>query len=232
MPSLSLAIPAFNEEESLEKTVNMYLDALRGLTSDFEIVLLDDGSTDRTRAIIKRLASQYPMIITPVYYDSHKGMAIAFEGVQRAAKKEYVILLGADGQYPPEIISSCLPYLGTYDILICKRREKHYSPFRSFVSGFYRWSCRLLFGIDLFDPGGTKMIRRALFDELPVRSKSVFAQPERVIRAVWSGYRIRMVEVPCIPRQAGKAKGCNIPLIVSALRDLCVVWWESRTTRS
>lgn len=232
MISLALAIPAFNEEESLEKTVNMYLDALRELTSDFEIVLLDDGSTDRTRTIIERLASQYPMIITPVYYARHEGMAKAFEEVQRAATKEYVILLGADGQYPPDIIASCLPHLGTHDVLICKRRQKHYSFLRSVVSGLYRWICYLLFGIDLLDPGGTKMIRRALFDELPVRSRSVFAQPERVIRAARGGYRIGTVEVACIPRQAGKAKGCNIRLILSALRDVCVVWWEGRSTRS
>ncbi|MDD4286889.1 MAG: glycosyltransferase family 2 protein [Candidatus Peribacteraceae bacterium] len=232
MPSLSLAIPAYNEEESLEGTVNAYLAALRELNGDFEIVLLDDGSTDRTCIIIKDLASRHPTIITPVFHACNEGMARAFENVQRAAKKEFVLALGADGQYSSDIIAKCLPHLDVCDVLICKRKQKHYSPYRALISGLYRWVCRVCFGIDLFDPGGAKVIRRRLFDELPVRSRSVFREPERVIRAVWGGYRIGMVEVTCVPRQAGKARGCNLRLILSALRDIGILWWKCRFTKA
>lgn len=226
MSSLSVAFPAFNEEESLEKVVREFIVELQQRSIDFEIVLLDDGSTDHTRAIIERLAVEFPTVIATVYHEQNTGIAVSFQDVQRAASKEYVILVGADGQYPPEIISTCLPYLDAYDVIICKRRQKHYSLYRAVISGSYRWMCRLLFGIDLLDPGGAKVIRRSLVDELPLRSHSVFVQPEQVIRAVWGGYRIKFVEVTCIPRQAGKAKGCHFSLIVFAFRDLCALWWE------
>ncbi len=228
VPSLSVAIPAYNEEESLENVVRDFVAELKRHEGDFEIVLLDDGSTDRTRSIIERLAREYPEFISPIFHDRNKGMAVAFENVQNAATKDYVILLGADGQYPPDIIGVCLPHLGKCDVLICKRERKHYAFVRAAISGLYRWICRMLFGIDLFDPGGTKAFRRALIDELPVRSQSVFAQPERVIRAAWRGYRIGMTEVPCVPRRAGKAKGCSMRLILSAFRDVCLLWWEGR----
>lgn len=228
MHSLSVAIPAYNEEESLETVVRSYLTLMERMGADFEIVLLDDGSTDRTRSIIERLAREYPDRISPVYHAKNEGMATAFTHAQHAAKKEYVIVLGADGQYPPEMIEVCCSRLGSCDVLICVREHKHYYLYRAAVSFCYRWIIRFLFGIDLFDPGGTKVIRRSLLDTLTIRSQSVFSQPELVIRAAWSGYRIDVVSVPCVPRRAGKAKGCNAGLILAALRDVVVLWWVSR----
>lgn len=232
MSSLSVAFPAFNEEESLEKVVREFIAELQQHKVDFEIVLLDDGSTDHTCTIIERLAMEYPAIIVTVFHEQNEGMAASFLDVQRAAGKEFVLLVGADGQYPSEIISTCLPHLDAYDVIICKRRQKHYSLYRAVISGSYRWICRLLFGIDLLDPGGAKVVRRSLIDELPVRSRSVFAQPEQVIRAVWGGYRIKIVEVTCIPRQTGEAKGCNISLIIFAVKDLCALWWERHFSKT
>lgn len=228
MHSISLAIPAFNEEASLERTVRMYIDALAATASDFEIVLLDDGSTDHTRLIIERLVAGHPGVIRSVRHERNQGIAEACEDVQRAAQKEFVLALGADGQYDPEIIPACLAHAETCDVLLCKRKEKHYGFFRAVVSALYRLICRACFGFDLQDPGGAKMIRRTLFDVLPVRSKSVFREPERAIRAAWNGYRMETVEVTCVPRQAGKARGCNMRLILSAFRDVCLLWWEGR----
>lgn len=232
MASLSIVIPAFNEEESLEGTVNAYLEALRGLDGDFEIVLLDDGSTDRTRQIIERLASHHPGHIVPLFHARNEGMALSFEKVLHAASKEYVLLLGADGQYPSEIIATCLPHLASCDVLICQRRQKHYSLYRSLISKVYRWLCSLCFGIDLLDPGGAKVIRREVIDTIEVRSRSVFALPERIIRAARKGYRLKTVEVTCHPRMAGKARGGSFLLVIAAFRDLVALWWELRRDQS
>ncbi|MFH1444044.1 MAG: glycosyltransferase family 2 protein [Candidatus Peregrinibacteria bacterium] len=226
MPSLSIAIPAFNEEESLEPVVRRCIEILQQCSNDFEIVLLDDGSTDHTRAIIEQLASEYPKVILPCFHQRNEGMSSAFERVQRAATKEYVFLFHADGQYQPETIAACLPHLSSCDILLCRRMQKHYSLYRSIISGSYRLLCRLCFGIDLLDPGGAKVIRSALFPTIPVRSRSIFSQAERVIRAFRSGCRIHTMDVPCEPRRTGQAKGGTIRDASVALRDMLLLWWE------
>lgn len=232
MPSLSLAIPSFNEEASIERTVHMYLDALREAASDFEIVLLDDGSTDGTRSIIDRLAAQHPGVIRPVYHERNLGIARACENAQRAAQKEFVLLLGADGQYGPGIIAACLARADRCDVVLCKRKQKHYGLYRALVSSVYRLLCRIGFGIDLHDPGAAKMFKRALLDTLPSRSKGVFKEPERAIRAFWGGWRLDVVEVECQPRRAGIARGCSLRLIVHALKDVGALWWEDRFLRA
>lgn len=226
MPSLSLAIPAYNEEASIEGTVWMYLGALRRATNDFEIILLDDGSTDRSRTIIDRLAAEHPGIIRTVYHERNQGIACACKDVQLAAQKEFVLLLGADGQYAPSVISACLGLAEHCDLVLCKRKEKHYGFYRATISYLYRLLCHLCFGFDLQDPGGVKMVRRSLLDAIPIRSRSVFQEPERVIRAAWGGFRIGIVEVECNRRLAGKARGGNMRLVLSAFRDLCLLWWE------
>lgn len=231
MVSLSLAIPAYNEDESLEAVVQDCLEVLRTHLTDFEIILLDDGSTDQTRAIIERLAEQYPALVKPLFHLRNEGMAAALRDAQLAASKEYVMKFDADGQYPPEMIAQCIPHLGSCDILIGQRRQKHYALYRALLSSAYRWLCCLCFGIDLVDPGGMKVIRRTLFDIIPVRSHSVFSQPERIIRAAISGYRIRVIEVDCLPRVTGKARGGDFILALSAFRDLCMFWWECHTER-
>jgi len=226
MPSLSLAIPAYNEEASIEGTVWMYLGALRRAASDFEIILLDDGSTDRTRAIIDRLAAEHPGIIRTVCHERNQGIARAYRDVQLAAQKEFVLLLWADGQYTPSVIPACLALAESCDLVLCKRREKHYGFYRATISWLYRSLCHLCFGFDLQDPGGVKMVRRSLLDAIPIRSRSVFQEPERVIRATWGGCRIGVVEVECNRRLAGKASGGSVQLVLSAFRDLCLLWWQ------
>jgi hypothetical protein len=102
--------------------------------------------------------------------------------------------------------------------------SKHYTPYRHAVSWAYRWLPRLLFGVDLVDPGSVKVVRRTIYREVPVTSTSVFVEAERIIRAVRRGYRLTAVDMESQPRVGGQASGARLPVALAAARDLMRFW--------
>ena len=119
-----------------------------------------------------------------------------------------------------------MPLLDTHDIIICRRTSKDYTPYRHLMSFCFRWGPRLLFGVDVYDPGSVKCVRRTIIRDVPVRSRSVFVEAERMIRAVKRGYRLTTIDIVQEPRRAGTAKGARLSLVLHATVDMLMCWWE------
>jgi glycosyltransferase involved in cell wall biosynthesis len=227
-PSVSLLVAAYNEEASLEKTLERALATLTECSPEGELIVLDDCSRDRTPEIIKRFQEAHPDApMKALRHDMNKGIARTFEDLYRAATKDYVFLISGDGEFPPEILKTCIPLLSSVDIVICRRVQKNYTLYRHIVSHLYHWSIRLLFGIDLFDPGGVKVVKREIFEKIPVRSTSVFVEAERIMRAVKAGYKIGCVDMEHGKREGGKGRGARFRNVWNAARDLFSVWWDT-----
>ena len=199
------------------------LAVLQSCTDDYELIVLDDASTDDTFAIMQRVQARHPGIIVR-RHERNMGIAATFEELYQLASKEFVFLISGDGQFPPETLTRCLPLLAEHDIVICRRVSKHYTPYRHAVSWAYRWLPRLLFGVDLVDPGSVKVVRRTIYREVPVTSTSVFVEAERIIRAVRRGYRLTAVDMESQPRVGGQASGARLPVALAAARDLMRFW--------
>ena len=223
-PSISLVVPAYNEESTLESTVARCLTTLRRCTSDFELVMLDDGSRDQTTEVMESIRQQHPDVVRTIVHAENRGIAASFEELYRAARKDYVLLIPADGQYPPEALEQTLPLLATHDIVVFNRTHKAYTTTRMLVSRAYRWLPLVLFGVELHDPGSCKCLRREIIQEIPVRSRGVFVEAERVIRAARRGYRIGRVDIVQCEREAGRALGASPRMVVEALSDLARLW--------
>ncbi|MBP6715617.1 MAG: glycosyltransferase family 2 protein [Acidobacteria bacterium] len=223
MPSISLLIPAYHERLTIEPLMERALAVLQSCTDDYELIVLDDASTDDTFAIMQRVQARHPGIIVR-RHERNMGIAATFEELYQLASKEFVFLISGDGQFPPETLTRCLPLLAEHDIVICRRVSKHYTPYRHAVSWAYRWLPRLLFGVDLVDPGSVKVVRRTIYREVPVTSTSVFVEAERIIRAVRRGYRLTAVDMESQPRVGGQASGARLPVALAAARDLMRFW--------
>jgi glycosyltransferase involved in cell wall biosynthesis len=224
MPSISLLIPAYNEEASLAEVAERALRALRAATDDYELIMLDDASRDRTLLMMEAIRGRDPAHISVLRHPKNLGIARSFEDLYRAATKEYVFLIPGDGQYPPEALREIVPLLGRYDIVVCRRTYKHYTPYRHAISACFRWLPRLLFGIDLHDPGSTKCMKREIIAGIPVCAQGVFVEAERLIRASRRGYRIGTVDIVQEPRRGGKARGASLREIAHAMGDLLRLW--------
>ena len=223
-PSVSLLIPAYNEETTLAATVGRAQRAVRACTEDYEIVVLDDASRDSTAEISRRLADDDPRHVRALRHETNRGIAATFEDLYRAASKDYVFLVPADNEFPPEILEQIVPMLSHCDVVLCQRTHKPYTFWRKIVSGAYRRLPRLLFGVDLHDAGSIKCVRREIFERVPVVSKGVFVEAERLIRAARRGYRFGVVEIRQELRQAGVARGARFSVVARAFREMMELW--------
>jgi len=224
--SISLLVPACNEETTLASVVERGMAVLQQCSSDFEIIILDDASTDGTAAVIEELHRKYPEHIRALHHENNQGVAATFEELYRAASKEYVFLVSGDGQYPPEALLQCLPLAERHDIIVCQRAKKPYRGYRKVVSWGFRWLPKILFGVDLYDSGSIKLVKRTIFDDVPVTSQSVFVEAERLIRASRKGYQIGRVDIDQAPRSAGTERGAKAGLVIRAVGDMLSLWWR------
>ncbi len=230
MPSVSLLIPAYNEHASIQDVIERSLAVLKECTTDYELIVLDDASKDDTWALMQETKVKHPEIRIE-RHSVNQGIATTFEDLNKLATKDFLFLISGDGQFPPETLRKCAPLLDSYDVVICDRIYKDYTLYRHIISSSYRWLPRILFGVDLHDPGTIKCVRREIIHNIPVLSTSVFVEAERFIRAAKRGYRIAHVDLIQEPRKGGKARGGKLSTVAKSVRDMFIVWWKLEILR-
>lgn len=197
--SITVAVPAYNEAENIEKVLQDAFREVRALTGDYEVLVVNDGSSDKTLAILKKLQTKYsPLKI--IHHPYNLGIEASLKDLYNHSRKELTFTNGADN----EIRMSILPELVKKieqgaDIVVARRKVKKYNLFRLFVSWGYNFLIQFLFGFNPYDAGCAKVVKTPIFKNLEVRSKSVFGEAERLIRAQRRGYKIDFVLVTHYP---------------------------------
>jgi glycosyltransferase involved in cell wall biosynthesis len=225
-PFLSAVFPAYNEEGAVRAVLEEADLALRGGGFAYEIVVCDDGSRDGTGAILKELAERMPALRVMVH-EHNRGIQATIEDLYHGARGDWIFLNGSDGQWKTAEVLRMLPMTADpRTIVVGRRKVKHYTLWRGFISAMYNLLPRLLFGVRTYDAGSIKLFPRKLLQDVTLRSTGVFREGERLIRAARRGYRIVPVDVDCAPRRTGKAGGAKPALIAGAVRDLFLCWWQ------
>ncbi|HIF31724.1 MAG: glycosyltransferase family 2 protein [Pirellulaceae bacterium] len=224
MPSFSVVIAAYNECTTLKQVFERCLAVVVQCTDDFEIIILDDASTDSTADVAEEIRGAHTDIVKVLSHSVNRGIAVTFEELYRAAVKDYIFDVPADGEFPPEALLEMLPLLEECDVVICNRTFKKYTTYRRVVSYLYRRLPEILFGVELYDPGSTKCRARCVIEDISVTSKSVFVEAERLIRASRRGYRIGKVDVSPERRIAGDPQGAQFSNVIGAGIDLIRLW--------
>jgi glycosyltransferase involved in cell wall biosynthesis len=226
VPSISLVMPAYNEEAAVAATAARCVAALQTCTDDWELVILDDASGDGTYAAMERIRDADPAHVRIARHERNQGIATTFEDLYKMATKDYVFLIPADGEYPPEALKDAVPLLDQADIVICRRVRKNYTAYRQLISAAYRWMTVLLFGVDLYDPGTVKVVKREIYTGIPVICTSVYVEAERMIRAVKRGYHVAKVDIIQGSRTGGVARGARFTTVKAAALDIVRLWWR------
>jgi glycosyltransferase involved in cell wall biosynthesis len=227
LPSVSVCFPAYNEEGTIAGVLTEAHDLLAPSGLDYEILVCDDGSTDRTGAIVDEIAARLPRLRV-LHHARNQGIRETFEHLYRNAIKEFVFLNSTDRQWDTRVLFDLMPLTRDWDIVVASRRQKHYGAGRRFVSWGFNVVPRLLFGVRTSDAGAVKIVRREIISRFELVSRSPFNEAERLIRAARAGYRVTAVPTDTLPRRRGRARGLSRQLLFTAIGDVGRVWWSLR----
>ena len=219
--SLSLVMPALNEEENVERALRRSLDALGRLTDDFEIIVIDDGSTDRTGEIADALAEEEPRIRV-LHNERNLNYGVSLVRGIRAARCEWIGHNGMDLPLAPEDLGEFTPYFGAADVIAARRIDRAaHSPWRKLTSWGNRLLLRLLFRPRTADLNFVQFYRRSFVQSLEIFSTSpAFVTPELILRAERTGRRVREVRAEFRKREAGEAHFGRLHDILWTLKDM------------
>lgn len=221
--SLSAFFPCFNEEGNVERTTLNALRMLKEVTSDYELIIVNDGSADKTGEIADRLAKDHPNV-RAVHHPRNLGYGAALQSGFKAACKEWVFYTDGDGQFDCADIHKLLPELQRFDIVSAYRLNRSDSSLRKLNAAMWTTLVNALLGLRLRDIDcAFKVYPRKLFDQIEMRSTGALIDAEILARAQRLGYTIGQVGVRHYPRIAGKQTGANLRVIARAFNELRVL---------
>jgi glycosyltransferase involved in cell wall biosynthesis len=233
--TLSIIVTALNEAESLERAVLLIKDALQTCprVSVFEIVLVNDGSTDATGEIAKGLSDRYPQHIVYLESKANQGIGCSFKKGAALVRYDYVGWLAADDSYLKEELVNFLngaDLFGTtvpiaYPYGECARKER--SIFRRVLSRTYRFLVWAVFGLKgVRYTNGFALYRRAFLQSLCIISRRFTISTELVLRAWHAGYGFQNVKLNSVERKKGKSKIFNLTNIVDMIGTFSALFFE------
>jgi glycosyltransferase involved in cell wall biosynthesis len=230
---ISFFLPSFNEEKNIKKSVLNVKKVLEEVADKWEIVIIDDGSKDKTGEIADDLSVEYKNNIRVVHNKPNRGYGGALKSGYEASKYEWIAFADSDGQFNySEIIKFISKQKESNADLVLGIRSNRAD---SFVRKIYTvvWSKilpKVLFGLRVTDYScGFKLIKKEVYQKVqPLVGEEKVTQIELLIKAQRMGYKFAEIEVKHLPRKFGKQTGANIKVIVRSVRDLFKLWCQLR----
>jgi dolichol-phosphate mannosyltransferase len=223
--ALSLVIPAHNEEAGIAQAITEADDALRRLGLAYEVLIVDDGSTDRTAQAVRAVSRRRPRVRL-LRHQSNRGYGAALRTGFQAARGDRVAFTDADCQFDLADIARLLPLTETYPIIAGYRVDRQDSRLRKFYSRGYNLLARTLLGITVRDIDcAFKIFRREALAQLMPASNGFFVNAEMLTRARQLGLAVAEVGVRHRPRRHGASK-VSLREIPRTLHALLPFWWS------
>ncbi|MCB1250601.1 MAG: glycosyltransferase family 2 protein [Acidimicrobiales bacterium] len=225
---LSFVVPAWNEEEMLERTVRAMRTAgerlvASGWLGDFEMVIVDDASTDRTGAMLDALAADDPRV-RPVHHERNRGLGGSIRSGFAASRGELVLYTDADLPFDLTVVERAVRLLDEYevDIISMYRFDRTgEGPRRLVYSYVYNSMIQAMLGLRVRDVNfAGKLLRRCVLDEVDLRSEGSFIDVELLARAQRRGFELLQFGVDYFPRSRGVSTLSSGSVIVGILREL------------
>jgi len=231
--SLSMLGWALNEEASIAAYINRAGAFLAGLTSDYELILLDDGSTDRTWEIATEYQHTRPWL-KPYRNDRNRGSGYNTKRAISLATKDYLFWQTVDWAYDIRYLARAMNDLRAVDVLQGVRIDttsargmvEHRSDnaYKGLVSVVNYRLVHMLFRLPLDDYQNVTVYPRALIQSVALETESAFTNPECLLKTWWRGAVFKQVPVPFVKRQRGRGTGTRPRAILAAMVDI-IYWW-------
>lgn len=226
--TLSVIIPALNEEGNLAAAVATVLDAIGTRFHDYELLVFDDGSTDRTGTIADDLARSNTHIRV-IHNPRNMGFGFNYTRGVQLARMEYVTMFPGDNEIPGAAIRTALAAVGQADIVVPYISTPGVrSLSRRVVSSVFVTLINILFGLRLRYFNGPCVHRRALLLSVPMRTHGFAYMASILVRMIRSGCSYVEVPMPLQAREYGRTKAFRLKNIMSVISTIAALFWEVR----
>ena len=222
---MSVFFPAYNDAGTIASMVVTARRAVRELTDDFEILVINDGSRDHTADVLSELEKVFPELRV-IHHHENQGYGGALRTGFASASKELVFYTDGDAQYDPREIEDLYAVWGDDVDFVNGYKIGRSDPLHRIIIGrLYHWTVRLAFGLELRDVDcDFRLFRRTIFDTVEMTKSSGVICVELMKKVQDAGFRIRQVPVHHFHRAYGKSQFFNFGRVARTLLDLTRLW--------
>lgn len=218
--SLTVFFPCYNEEGTVETLTRDAVRVAGEITRDFEVIIVNDGSKDRTAEIADRLADQIEQVRV-IHHKVNGGYGAALQSGFKAATKELVFYTDGDGQFDIEELPKLFELIDQCDIVSGFRIKRQEGMLRKLNAFCWGSLVCILFNMKVRDIDcAFKLYKREVFDNIEMHSTGALIDSEILARATKKGYVIKQIGVSHYPRITGTSTGAKLSVIVRAFKEL------------
>lgn len=225
LKSLSVFLPAYNEEDSIASAVESVVEVLKSLAIDWEVLVINDGSKDKTAEVVKSFEKKYPNVRL-INHEVNKGYGHVLKTGFARAKYSWVAFVDSDGQFDFAEIKKLIEKTDEADVILGYRLNRA-DPFRRRI---FTWGWKMLafmlLGLNVRDYScGFKLVKKKVIEDIsPIESEEKVTQIEMLIKAQKKGYKFAEVGVHHYARKAGVATGANLAVVQRSFADMLKLW--------
>ncbi|HEX5147018.1 MAG TPA: glycosyltransferase family 2 protein [Conexibacter sp.] len=228
LPGLSIVLPCFDEEDNVADAIRYARTAAREVAVRYEVIVVNDGSTDATaeRAAAFAATDEHVRLVV---HAVNRGYGDALRSGLAAARMPWVFLTDADLQFDLSELERFVPLTAEADVIVGCRAQRQDAFVRRANAGAWNRLVRTLFALPVRDVDcAFKLIRAELLDGLQLRSHGAMISTELLVRLLARGARLEQRDVRHRPRVAGKQSGADARVVLRAFRELAVLRGELR----
>jgi len=228
---ISIFFPCYNEEKNVSDTVNKAIPVLNKITEKWEIILINDGSKDKTAEVLETIKKKYSPNISIVTHNPNRGYGAAFKSGIYNSKYEWIAFTDADGQFDFSEITKLIKkqQKTNADLVIGYYLGRKVPFYRIWGSTLWQVTVFVLFGLKVKDIDcGFKLFRKKVVDTIPrlEAERGPFISSEFLIKSRKAGFKIVEIGVNHFSRTSGEATGAKLNVIMAGLKDLVRLWYK------
>jgi glycosyltransferase involved in cell wall biosynthesis len=218
--SISVMLPAYNEEENIERAVRSAVEVLNQISDDWEVIVVNDASRDRTGEIADSLAKEIPGV-HPNHHSQNTRLGGALRTGFANSTKDLVFYTDADNPIDMNDLKWAVLLMEEADFVTGYRLNREESLKRKIYSPCYNWLIRLLFGLKVRDVNFSfKLVKREVLEKVKMRSQGSFIDAELLLETHRHGFSIKEVGVKYYPRTKGESTLASPSVIIKILGEL------------
>lgn len=219
--TMSVFFPAYYDEHNIGKVTRAAVRILEELRfNDYEVIIIEDGSPDKTGEVADELAKEFPKVRV-IHHPKNLGYGATLKDGFTNAKMDYVFYTDGDNQFNLEEMKKFVALIPYSDIVVGYRKHKQYSMYRKFTSLCYNYLLKIIFDISYWDIDcAFKLFKTDLFNKIEIKSIDAFIDAEIMLKANLLDYSVTELGVEHLPRVDGVSTGARPSVILRTIREI------------